>query len=149
MLTWVHFSYFIYRSKFPANCQVTWCMFFGCQLDELLRLPWWPPAESSNISMSCEYWYLQTVFSIPVSLLYSVGNKTYYLYTLVSDLRMLNKPIPEYFGHEVNTALGMLPSPDDYTSHHTNDRSVKVATFKVEYKVALPYRCCGIVIHPR
>ena len=27
-----------------------------------LRLPWWPPAECSNVSMSCEYWYLQNVF---------------------------------------------------------------------------------------
>ena len=45
-----------------------------------LWLPWWPPAECSNVSMSCKYWYLQNVFFIPVSLLYSVGNKTYYYY---------------------------------------------------------------------
>ena len=27
-----------------------------------LRPPWWPPAECSNVSMSCEYCYLQNVF---------------------------------------------------------------------------------------
>ena len=27
-----------------------------------LRLPWWPPAECSNVSMSCAFLYLRSVF---------------------------------------------------------------------------------------
>ena len=37
-------------------------MFFWLSAWWALRLPWWPPAECSNVSMSCEYWYLQNVF---------------------------------------------------------------------------------------
>ena len=37
-------------------------MFFWLSAWWASRLPWWPPAECSNVSMSCEYWYLQNVF---------------------------------------------------------------------------------------
>ena len=52
----------------------------GCQFDEPLRFPWWPTTECSNVSMSCEYWYLLNAFSVFVSLFHPVGNKTYYSY---------------------------------------------------------------------
>ena len=34
----------------------------GMSASWALQLPWWPPAECSNVSMSSEYWYLQNAF---------------------------------------------------------------------------------------
>ena len=84
--------YIYTRAAYAKKCSDIWntrpgvrYTLFGCQIDEPYSFP--ADQQPDATMLKCTYWYLPWIYLI-VSLLCSVGNKTYYhyYYSVVTDL---------------------------------------------------------------